>query len=184
MITKIQYTSPEIPISLIVCVTKNMCIGKNGGMIRSIKPDMQRFINITSGKPVIMGYNTYMSLPGRKPLANRVNIILSKHMTEAPEGFSVANSMEMAISLARQAAKLLHSDEIMIIGGAKIYEAFMPLVKHMYITVLEMQAEGDTYFPSYDNTEELWQKIVFPTEEYTDKDGMVIRYHFENWNKI
>ena len=115
-------------ISIIVAMAKNRAIGKGGDLIWHLSNDLKHFKEITSGHSVIMGYNTYASLPGRKPLPKRRNIIISSHLNEAPEGFELANSILDAVKM------VYNEEEVFIIGGGMIYEQFMPMADKLYIT--------------------------------------------------
>ena len=105
---------------------------------------------MTRGKPVIMGRKTFESM-GSKPLPDRVNIILTTQSDWSAPNCQVVHSTEGAIAVAGSA------EEIMVIGGAKIYEAFLPLVSRLYLTIVQGNYVGDTHFPALDWKQ--WQKI-------------------------
>ena len=83
-------------ISIIVAMAENRAIGRNGDLIWHNSRDLKQFKKITSGHTVIMGYKTYLSLPGLRALPNRRNIILSSRLDEAPEGFELVSSIPQA----------------------------------------------------------------------------------------
>ena len=101
-------------ISIVVAMAKNRAIGKNGQLLWHISNDLKHFKKVTSGKCVIMGHNTYVSLPGQKALPNRRNVIISDRLDEAPAGFELATSIPKALSLVENEA------EIFIMGGGMI----------------------------------------------------------------
>lgn len=137
-------------ISLIAAMTiGSNVLGNNNQIPWKLSKDMKRFKELTTGKPVIMGRKTYESIG--KPLPNRTNIILSKnkqHMDNAPE-LIVKASIYDAIQKAKDVCP---DKEIMIIGGAEIYEQCLPLVDRLYLTYVMKHCHGDTFFPVlYDN---------------------------------
>ena len=124
-------------------------IGKRNALPWYLPADLGHFKEITTGKPVIMGKNTYESI-GR-PLPNRLNIVLSDDHNYKIEGCVVANSLEEALDYVKEA------EEVMIIGGALVYKQFLPVAKRMYLTRVYHDFEGDVYFPEFDEKE--WQEI-------------------------
>lgn len=135
-------------ISIIVAVAENGTIGDKNALLWHISEDLRNFKRITSGHPVIMGRKTFESL-GR-PLPNRVNVVVSRTTTSI-EGCTVVDSLEKAI------AHFSAEEEIFIIGGAQIYAQAMPMADKFYLTVVEHPYEGDTSFPTWDQTE--WRLI-------------------------
>ncbi|MEX2053400.1 MAG: dihydrofolate reductase [Patescibacteria group bacterium] len=132
-------------ISLIAAIGKNGVIGANGKMPwRRIPADMRRFRELTAGKPVVMGRKTFESL-GRKPLKGRLNVVLSRDRRyEAPNCL-------LLHSIADVLKVLAGYEEVMVIGGAEIYRAFLPHASRIYLTVIALQfREGDTFFPPVD----------------------------------
>lgn len=124
---------------------KNRVIGKNNKLPWKLPADLKRFRNLTMGKPVIMGQRTFESIG--KPLTGRTNIILSLDKSFNPKGCIVVHSIEEALKAAAFAK------EVMIIGGASIYQQFLPLADRMYLTLIDKSFEGDTFFPEFD-----WQE--------------------------
>ena len=103
-------------ISIIAAIGSNNELGANNQLLWHLPIDFKWFIARTKGKPVIMGRKTMESLG--KPLKNRLNIVLSRQFIEVAEGFVLVNSWDQAFDIAKQS----ESEEIMIIGGAQIYE--------------------------------------------------------------
>lgn len=146
-----------IQISVIVARTLNKVIGKDNAMPWHLPVDLARFRTNTVGKPVIMGRKTYESI-GRL-LPKRPNIILSR------TGFSVegaysTTSLEQAVTLAKSFANI---DEIMILGGGELFKQAMPLANKLYLTEIQAEIDGDTFF-EFDETqwkivEEKWSEI-------------------------
>lgn len=134
-------------VALVAAVSRNGVIGRNGGLAWKISDDLKRFRAITLGKPVIMGRKTYDSI-GR-PLPDRVNIVITRRAAEI-EGVLVAASVEEALRLGFEAAAHLDTDEICVIGGAEIYGQALPLATRLYLTEVEADVDGDTFFPPID----------------------------------
>lgn len=134
-------------ISIIVAMTKDKVIGRNGTLPWKISADLIHFKKTTLNKPVIMGRKTFDSLQ-HKPLPNRKNIVISS--TLPPK-----NTTNLVIvSNKEEALEQAHNfPEIMIIGGSKIYEMFLPVADKMYISFIKENYPGDTFFPNYDRDE-------------------------------
>lgn len=146
-----------IQISVIVARTLNKVIGKDNAMPWHLPVDLAWFRANTVGKPVIMGRKTYESI-GRL-LPKRPNIILSRTGFRV-EGAYSATSLEQAVTLAKSFANI---DEIMILGGGELYKQAMPLANKLYLTEIQAEINGDTFF-EFDETqwkivEEKWSEI-------------------------
>lgn len=146
-----------IQISLIVARTLNKVIGKDNAMPWHLPVDLARFRANTVGKPVIMGRKTYESI-GRL-LPKRPNIILSRTGFSVEGAYSVI-SLEQAVTLAKSFANI---DEIMILGGGELFKQAMPLANKLYLTEIQAEIDGDTFF-EFDETqwkivEEKWSEI-------------------------
>ncbi|WP_150538398.1 type 3 dihydrofolate reductase [Actinobacillus vicugnae] len=145
-------------ISLIVARTQNHVIGQNNQMPWHLPVDLAWFRQNTVGKPVIMGRKTYESI-GRL-LPKRANIILSRSAF-AVEGAYSATSLEQAIELAKTFTNV---DEIMLIGGGELFKQAIPLADKLYLTEIQAEIEGDTFF-EFD--EQNWQLVE---EKWSDID--------------
>jgi len=140
------------PISLIVARAENGVIGANGGLPWERLPgDLARFKDITMGKPCIMGRKTWESLP-RKPLPGRSNIVLTRQSGFAAEGALLAPSLEAALALAERE----NPSEIMIIGGADLFAAALPLASRVYLTEVHAAPQGDVVMPAF--SPEVWRE--------------------------
>jgi dihydrofolate reductase len=133
----------EKPISIIVAIASNNAIGKNNDLLWHISDDLKRFKRITSGRTVVMGKNTFYSLPLR-PLPNRRNIVISDLKGEMIDGCEMAYSIEEAINLMDS------ESENFIIGGGSIYTQFLPLADKLYLTKVHLDFEADIFFPEID----------------------------------
>jgi dihydrofolate reductase len=136
-------------ISLIVAASANNVIGAKGDLPWRLSADLKRFKALTMGKPIVMGRKTYESI-GR-PLPGRQNIVITRNTDFVADGCYVVTSIEAAIDAAGDA------EEIMIIGGSHIYEAFLPRADRIYLTRVQAEVEGDAYLPHIDNDK--WQEV-------------------------
>jgi dihydrofolate reductase len=133
-------------ISIIVAIAENHAIGKNNDLLWHIPEDLKRFKRLTTGHTVIMGKKTYASLP-RKPLPNRVNIVITDDPGDLFDQCVMAWSVEDALN------KSDPSDENFIIGGASVYRQFLPFSDRLYITWVHKSFDGDVFFPEIDFSE-------------------------------
>lgn len=132
-------------ISLVVAMDRGRVIGVDNGLPWRLPDDMQRFREITYGKPVIMGRKTYESIPARfRPLPGRHNIVLTRQKEFDAPGCTVVGSVEAALAAAGGV------DEVMIIGGAELYAALLPWADRIYLTLVEGTFTGDAFFPQLD----------------------------------
>ena len=125
-------------ISLIVAVSKNGVIGKNGKLPWHLPSELANFKHLTMGHPVIMGRKTFESIG--KPLPGRRNIIVTRDKGYQAENCIVAHSLEEALATAQAA------DEIFIIGGQSLFEEALSKADKIYLTKVDAQVDGDTFF--------------------------------------
>ena len=147
-------------ISLIAAMGKNNVIGNKGKLPWNLPADMKYFRDKTLGKPVIMGRKTFESIG--KPLPERTNIIITHDQNYKAEGCIVVHSADEAIKAVEDA------EEVMVIGGSQIYKEFLPKANKMYLTIINNDFEGDTYFPEYKIEE--WKETAYEEHE-RDKDN-------------
>ena len=133
-------------ISIIVAIAQNFAIGKNNDLLFHLPNDLKRFKEITTGKTLIMGRNTLLSLP-KWPLPNRRHIVITDRPDEQFEGCEMVFSIDEAIE------KVRNETEAFIIGGGMIYRQFYPLAGKLYLTVVHKDFEADVYFPEIDYSE-------------------------------
>lgn len=127
-------------ISLIAAIAKNNTIGNNNELLWKIPVDMKHFKETTSLHPVIMGKKTFESI-GRL-LPNRKNIIITRDPNYSFEGAVVYNSLDEALNLFKDS-----EEEAFVIGGGEIYRQSLPQASKLYITHVEKEFDGDTFFP-------------------------------------
>ncbi|QDH33512.1 dihydrofolate reductase [Porphyrobacter sp. YT40] len=130
--------TPEIV--LIYARAANGAIGNEGDLPWRLPADLKRFKALTMGKPMIMGRKTIESLPGLLP--GRRHIVLSRRDNFAAEGVAMAGSVKEALALAAEGND---SGEVAVIGGAAIYDVFMPLAHRIELTQIHAEYEGDTF---------------------------------------
>lgn len=131
---------------------RNGLIGAGDHLPWRLPDDMRRFREITMGKPVLMGRKTYESIPPRfRPLPGRTNIVLTHQTTYDAPGCTVVHSLPQALSAASG------HEELMVIGGALLYEQLLPQADRIYLTLVDGEFEGDVFFPVLDETD--WQEI-------------------------
>jgi dihydrofolate reductase len=128
-------------VSFVVAMTRDRVIGRDGALPWRLPRDLKHFRSLTWGKPMVMGRKTHESL-GRA-LPGRLNIVLSRGEFPHPPEIQVARSIEEALDQARATG----TDEVMVIGGGQVYEAFRPLCTRIHLTLVEGDFAGDTYFP-------------------------------------
>lgn len=148
-------------IALVAAMANGNVIGRNNQMPWHMPADLAHFKKVTLGKPVIMGRKTYDSigrlLPGRR------NIIISRQ--PAPEGLNAdwVDSVEAALALVADQA------EVMIIGGAQLYQQMLARADRLYLTHIQLETEGDAFFPSYQQQQD-WQ-LIWAEEHPADEQN-------------
>ncbi len=131
-------------LSLIVAVSKNGFIGKDGSLPWQISEDLKRFKKITSNSVVIMGKNTFLSIG--KSLPNRENVIVSTTLKTA-DGCEIVRSLEDAINLSKEN---FPNKDIFLIGGYAIYKSGEIFADTLYLTEVDIEVEGDLSLPDFD----------------------------------
>ncbi len=129
-------------LSIIAAIAKNRVIGDANKLPWHFSADLKHFRQITMGKPIVMGRKTYESL--KDPLPGRSNIIISSNKNYQKEGCTVFSSPEAALH------ELQLCEEVMIIGGASLYNQLLPIANRLFLTLIHKDFEGDTFFPVID----------------------------------
>jgi dihydrofolate reductase len=130
-------------VAFVVAVSRNGVIGRDGGLPWHISTDLKRFKAITMGKPVIMGRKTWESLP-KKPLPGRPNIVITRQKNYRAEGAIVVSDIPSALAAAGRV------EEVCVIGGGEIFNMFLPQTNRIYLTEVDLEVDGDTFFPPLD----------------------------------
>lgn len=161
-------------LSIIVAKAKNNIIGKDNKIIWHLPEDLKHFKNITTGHTIIMGRKTFESL-GRV-LPNRKHIIFSNNPS-----FNVnEENVKVVHSLLEIQDLIEGKEEAFVIGGAMIYNFLMPYVKKMYVTEIDKEFEGDTFFPKIDDN--MWKEISREKGIKDDKNNL--DYYFVTYERI
>ncbi len=158
-------------ISIIAAVAKNRAIGFQNKLIYWLPNDLKRFKALTTGHTIIMGRNTFLSLP-KGALPNRRNIVLTRSL-KAFEGCDVYPSLEEALAHCNK------DEEVFIIGGASVYEQALPLADRLFLTEIDdTPAEADTFFPPYADE---WKESA--REDHNIDERHAHRYAFVDYIK-
>lgn len=150
-------------MNIIVAVDKKWGIGNKGKLLVSIPRDKKLFREETTGKVIIMGHNTLLSLPGAQPLAGRKNIVLSRDKSLSIKGATVLNSVDACIDYLKK--NNIKDSDVFVIGGESVYNDFLPYCDIAHITYIDYEYEADRHFLNLDISNE-WS-LVLETEEET-----------------
>lgn len=154
-------------ISIIVAIAQNNAIGKDNDLLWHISDDLKHFKSLTSGHPVIMGRNTWNSLP-RRPLPKRRNIVLTHDSAFCDEGAEVAHSIAAVLDLVRD------EEEAFVIGGGNIYTQFLPFAQKLYVTHVWQDFDADVFFPIIDAS--LFVKVSETEKMLDEPSGLTYTY--------
>jgi len=158
----------------IVAVDNNWGIGKEGGLLVHLPGDMQYFKEKTTGKVVVMGRTTFESLPGKKPLKDRVNIVLTRNPDFVPEGCIRCSSMGELF----KALENYDMEDVFVIGGADIYRQFGPFCSSHLVTKINAVFDADKYFENLDLRGDL--ELVGESEMQNDNG---VEYRFTEYRR-
>ena len=163
-------------MNAIVAVCKDWGIGYKGKLLVNNPSDMRHFVELTSSGTVVMGRATYDSLPGKRPLKNRRNIVLTRNPDFSVEGFEVVRNIDELMSA------VVHEDPsaVWCIGGASVYELLLDCCDACYVTHHDCVRPADTFFPNLAVHPE-W-KLVETSHEGTTNEG--IPFRFCTWKRV
>jgi len=147
-------------ISLIAAMSENRVIGRNNQLPWRLPADLKHFKALTIGKPIVMGRKTWESL-GR-PLPGRANIVITRNIGYQAEGCVVVHSVDQALEVATG------SDEVMVIGGANLYQQLLDRADRLYLTLVKAHVEGDAWFPEFDSA--MWHEVDRELHSCDDKN--------------
>ena len=151
-------------ISLIAAISPERVIGNENQLPWQLPADLQYFRKMTLVKPVVMGRKTFESI-GRA-LPGRRNIVVSRNKAFQAPNCEVFTTIDQALAI--------DSEEIMVIGGGRIYAAVLPKATRMYLTFVHQEFAGDTFFPAWDKDE--WQEVS--REDHTADEDNSVAYSF------
>lgn len=147
-------------LSMIAALAKNRVIGKDNKMPWHLPADLQFFKKTTMGSPIIMGRKTYDSIA--RPLPGRLNIVLSRDKKLQIDGCTVVDSLQRALEAAKG------HNEVFITGGSHLYNSYLENADRLYLTLIDQEFEGDTFFPDY--TQYQWKQIRKETHRAEEKN--------------
>lgn len=159
-------------MKLIAAVDNNWGIGLNNQLLVNIPSDKRYFKQLTENQVVIMGRKTYESLPGKRPLEKRVNIILTKNEDFQAKGFTVVHSIEELFEVLKEYAQ----KEAFVIGGQNIYEQLHSYCDEAYITKIDYVYHADRFCPNLDEKNEWILTGVSEEETYYDLEYYFCKY--------
>ncbi len=147
----------------------NWGIGLGGKLLQRVPEDMRFFKQMTTGRVVVMGKETFKSLPGRQPLKGRVNIVLSKNECFDDERLIVCRSLDELFHSLR----IYHSEDVFVIGGESVYAQLLQYCSEVYATRFEEIFEADRHFPNLDVMEN-WELVSKSAQSHFK--GLYFRY--------
>jgi dihydrofolate reductase len=165
---------------IIACLNKKRAIGKNGKLLYHINNDINNFSMMTKHNGVvIMGRKTFESLPGGKPLPDRINIVLTSDVewgVEASDNLYIVNSIEDAVELCEA---FFSDKELFVIGGESVYRQFIEndLVDEMRLTIVNDETEGDTHFPEFNKDE--WNEYYMSMAQVSNWEYKETTFYFQ-----
>jgi len=140
-------------VSLVLAMAENHVIGRAGQLPWHLPDDLQHFKRLTVDHTVIMGRKTFEEI--KQPLANRRNVVISRHPDFPARGATVVPSLKEALALGAT------ESEVFVIGGGEIFRLALPRADRLYLTLVHAKPEGDTFFPSFDLTTWALEDEVF-----------------------
>lgn len=148
-------------ISLIAAMAHHRVIGKNNQLPWRLPADLKHFKALTTGKTVVMGRKTFEAIG--KPLPDRRNIVLTRDAHWGYDGVFVVHSWEQALAICND------EEQVMVIGGAQLYEQLLPKASQLYLTMIDAEVDGDSYFPEWNANE--WQEVERHEQGKDEKNG-------------
>ena len=152
-------------MKLVVAVDKNWGIGNKGELLARVRADLKNFQSLTKGNVVILGSKTLSTFPGGRVLKDRTNFVLSRNPDYAPEGAVMARSLDELF----ESIKGYNSDDVYVIGGAKVYDQLLPYCDVAYVTKFDKSFECDAFFENLDKSPE-WELVDVGDEQKTNPE--------------
>jgi len=164
----------RVPVSIVVAVSDNGVIGRDGGMPWRLSTDLKRFKALTIGKPIVVGRKTLDSFGGR-PLPGRPHVIVTRSRDFSLDGAVTAGSVNEALAMAQRIAAETGAEEVCVIGGGEIYQQALDEADILHVTHVDTTIQdGDTFFPAIDPAVFVKQEeSAYPAGE---KDNYPTRY--------
>lgn len=161
-------------MDIIVAVDEKWGIGKDGDLLHRISADMKYFRQMTTGNVLVMGRKTLESFPNKKPLPNRVNIVLTKNREYTAEGVVLCHDMAELPELLKGYA----DKKIFVAGGGTIYAQLLPQCERAYVTRIRESYPADTVFPNLDENPD-W--VLAEEGELQEENG--VRFSFDVYKR-
>jgi dihydrofolate reductase len=159
-------------MKVIVSVDLNWGIGCGGRLLQRIPEDMKFFKQTTLGKVVIMGRETFESLPGKSPLIDRINIVLSRDKLFIDDRIVICRSLDEVFDIIEK----YNTDDIYVIGGESIYIQFLPYCTEAYVTKIRNRYSADKHFPNLDE-KKIWDLVsISNTKVYNNIEYNFLKY--------
>ena len=160
-------------VSLIWAMAENRVIGKKNGLPWRLSADLIHFKRLTLGKPILMGRNTWESLPGLLP--QRPHYVMTRDRNYHAAGATLVHSINEAMTL------LADAPEIMVVGGADLYRQMLPYADRLYLTLVHAEVAGDARFPEFDLAD--WRVVGrkdFPADKKNEFPYSFVEYTRES----
>lgn len=164
----------SIFLNIIVAVDKKWGIGKNNRLLTYLKGDMEYFRYVTQNSIVVMGYNTYLSLP-KKPLSNRINIVLTKKNIILQNCFVINNINDLFKLL--ETINKNNEKNVFVIGGSNVYKQLIDLCNKLYITYIDYVFHADTFFPHINENDWIVETIYPSVDNKSDSYKYVFKIY-------
>ncbi len=163
-------------VSIIVAMAQGRVIGRDGDLPWHLPDDLKHFKTVTLGHPVLMGRKTFDSIHARlgKALPGRRNLVLSRDPAYQAPGAETFVDLDQALQAAAEGA----TDELFVIGGAEIYRLALPRADRLYLTQVDAEVEGDTYFPPLGSD---WRQVSDELHAADSKHSYAFR--FQLWER-
>lgn len=160
-------------ISFIVAMDKNRVIGKNNQLPWHLPEDLKFFKRTTMGHPIIMGRKTHESIG--KPLPGRTNIVITRNQDYRSEGCLIFHTLNELLDYEKK-----QKEELFLIGGAELFQAAFPYANRLYITKIDHEFNGDTFFPEFNETN--W--IMISQEKGMKDEKNPYDYSFVTYERV
>ena len=156
-------------MNLIVAADREWGIGRDNGLLASLPSDMKYFREHTAGKVVVMGRKTLESMPGSKPLPNRVNYVLTANPDYEADGCVIVHDeYELFDALSQYSP-----DSVYLIGGGSLYTRFYRYCNRLYVTKIDAELNADTFIPDFDKDPDY--EVISESEPVTE-NGITYRF--------
>ena len=156
-------------ISIIAAIAKNNIIGVDNKLLWHIPEDLKHFKDLTSNHTIIMGRKTFESLPGVLPKRHHIVLTKDKNYTVDSDSVTIVHNFKKIVDKYETS-----EEEIFVIGGGEIYSTFLPYCKNLYLTEVNKDFKGDTYFPKIEPSQ--WKITYFSEINKNLKDNLEFKF--------